>query len=60
MFTQTTDPHNRSKSQYRKYCKYCHKSNHPVSNRFLKQSEDGEKKHYSYSRSKSPMESFNL
>ena len=32
MSSQTTDPNNTSKNHFRKYCNYCHKSNHSVSN----------------------------
>ena len=37
MFTQNKDPNNKSKPQFRKYCNYCHKSNHSISNCFRKQ-----------------------
>ena len=44
MFTQTTHPNNKSKAQFGKYCNYCHKSNHSVSNCSRKQREDEERK----------------
>ena len=58
MFKQTTDPPNKSKSQFRKYCILCHKSNHFVLNCFGKKRE-GEKKRNAYSRSKSKAKTFN-
>ena len=43
IFTQTTDPKNRSKPQFQNYCNFCHKSNHSVSKCFRKQRENEEK-----------------
>ena len=58
-FTKATDPNNESKPHFRKFCTYCHKSNHSVSNCFRKQREDaGRKQNKSFSRSKSFVMSF--
>ena len=43
MFTQTSDPNNKTKPQFRKYCDDCHETNHSVSNCFRAQCEDEEK-----------------
>ena len=40
MITQTGDPNNKSKPAYRKYCSYCHKNNHSISNCYQKQRDD--------------------
>ena len=32
MVTQSGDPNNKSKPAYKKYCSYCHKNNHGLSN----------------------------
>ena len=40
MVTQTGDPNNKSKPAYRKYCSYCHKNNHSISNCYQKQRDD--------------------
>ena len=37
MVTQPGDPKNKSKPAYKKYCTYCHKNNHGVSNCYQKQ-----------------------
>ena len=58
MFSQTTDPNNRNKPAFRKYCKYCHKSNQSFSICFCKERED-ERKQISYFRSKSLAKFFN-
>ena len=57
MFTQTTDPNNESKPQFRKNCNYCSKSNHSVSNCFRKQREDKQRKQNCCSRSKASVKS---
>ena len=36
IITKTTDPNIKSEPELRKYCNYCHKSNHYVSNCFRK------------------------
>ena len=43
LLTQTTHPSNKSKPQFWKYRKYCHKWNQSFSNCLRKQREDGEK-----------------
>ena len=40
MATQPGDPNNRSKPAYKKYCTYCHKNNHDVSNCYQKQRDE--------------------
>ena len=59
MLTQTTDPTNESKPQFRKYCKYCRLYHQSVSNFFREQHEDEERRRDFYSRSKSLVKSFN-
>ena len=59
MFTQTIEPPNKNKSQLRKYCILCHKSNHFVSNYFRKKREGEERKRKAYSRSKSKAKTVN-
>ena len=31
MFTQSTDPNNKHKPAYKKYCSYCHRTNQSIS-----------------------------
>ena len=57
MFTQSKDPKNKNKPSYRKYCSYCHRTNHSISACFKKQRDDGDKRD-AYARSKSPQKSF--
>ena len=57
MFTQKTDRNIEGKPQFWKNCKVSHKSNQSIC--FCKQGEDEEKKRNCYSRSKSPIKSFN-
>ena len=57
MVTQTGDPNNKSKPAYRKYCSYCHKNNHSISNCYQKQSDDEYQK-YNNQRSRTPQQSF--
>ena len=59
MCTQTIDPNNESEPQFRKYCKYCQRSSHSVSNCFREQRKDEERKRNSYSRLESPVKLFN-
>ena len=60
MFNQTIDPNKKRRSQLRKCCKYCHKSNHYVSSCFRKQREDEKRKcNISFSQTKSPVKTFN-
>ena len=40
MVTQSGGPNNKSKPAYKKYCCYCHKNNHRISNCYQKQSEE--------------------
>ena len=40
MDTQLGDPNNKSKPAYKKYCSYCHKNNHGVSNCYQKQRDE--------------------
>ena len=57
MFTQPRDPNNKHKPAYKKYCSYCHRTNHSISACFKKQRDDEDKKD-AYTRSKSPQKSF--
>ena len=36
MFTQPRDPNNKNKPAYKKYCCYCHRTNHSISTCFKK------------------------
>ena len=53
MFTQPKDPNNKNKLEYKKYCSYCHRTNHSISACFKKQRDDEDKRD-AYARSKSP------
>ena len=57
MFTQPRDPNNNNKPAYKKYCSYCHRTNHSISACFKKQREYEDKRD-AYARSKSPQKSF--
>ena len=57
MFTQSKDPNNKNKPAYKKYCSYCHRTNHSISACFKKQRDDEDKRD-AYARSKSPQKSF--
>ena len=57
MCTQPKDPNNKIKPAYKKFCSYCHRTNHSISARFKKQRDD-EDKRKAYARSKSPQKSF--
>ena len=57
MFTQLKDRNNKNKPAYKKYCSYCHRTNHSISACLKKQRDDGEKRD-AYARSKSPQKSF--
>ena len=57
MFTQPRDPNNKTKPAYKKYCSYCHRTNHSISACFKKQRDDEDKRDR-YARSKSPQKSF--
>ena len=57
MFTQPKDPNNKTKPAYKKYCSYCHRTNHSISACFKKQRDDEEKRD-AYARLKSPQKSF--
>ena len=51
MFTQPKDPNNKNIPAYKKYCSYCHRTNHSISACF-KQQRDDEDKRDAYARSK--------
>ena len=57
MVTQSGDPNNKSKPAYRKYCSYCHKSIHSISNCYQKQRDDEPQKNNNQ-RSRTPQQSF--
>ena len=57
MVTQSGDPNNKSKPAYKKYCSYCHKNNHGISNCYQKQ-RDEEYQEYKNQRSRTPQQSF--
>ena len=44
MFTQPRDHNNKQKPTYKKYCSYCHKTNHSISACFKKQRDDEDKR----------------
>ena len=54
MFTQPKDPNKKNKPAYKKYCSYCHRTNHSISACF----NNDEDKRDAYARSKSPQKSF--
>ena len=56
MYTQPEDPNNK-KNLHKKYCSYCHRTNHSISACFKKQRDDEDKRE-AYARSKSPQKSF--
>ena len=57
MFTQPKDANNKNKPAYKKYCSYCHRTNHSISACFKKQRDEEDKREV-YTRSKSPQKSF--
>ena len=57
MVTQSGDPNNKSKPAYRKYCSFCHKKNHSISNCYQKQRDDEYQK-YNNQRSRTPQQYF--
>ena len=57
MVTQSGDPNNKSKPAYKKYCSYCHKNNHSISNCYQKQRDDEYQK-YNNQRSRTPQTIF--
>ena len=57
MVTQPGDPNNKSKPAYKKYCTYCHKNNHGVSNCYQKQ-RDEEYQNDRNPRPRTPQQSF--
>ena len=57
MATQSGDPNNKSKPAYKKYCSYCHKNNHGISNCYQKQRDDEYQRNKSQ-RSRTPQQSF--
>ena len=57
MVTQSGDPNNKSKPVYEKYCSYCHKNNHGISNCYQNQRDD-EYQRNKNQRSRTPQQSF--
>ena len=57
MFTQYRNPNNKTKPAYKKYCSYCHRTNHSISACFKKQRDDEDNRN-AFTRSKSPQKSF--
>ena len=57
MVTQSGNPNNKSRPAYKKYCSYCHKSNHSISNCYQKQGDD-ECQKYKNQRSRTLQQSF--
>ena len=57
LFTQPRDPNNKHKPAYKKYCSYCHRTNHSNSACFKKQRDDEDKRD-AYARSKASQKSF--
>ena len=57
MVTQSGDPNNKSKPAYEKYCSFCHKNNHSISNCYQKQRDDEYQKHKNQ-RPRTPQKSF--
>ena len=55
MVTQTGDPNNKSKPAYRKYCSYCHKNNHSISNCYQKQRDDEYQKYNNHELLNNPL-----
>ena len=53
MFTQLKDPNNKNKPAYKKYCSYCHRTNHSIPAYFKKQRDDEDKRD-AYAQSKFP------
>ena len=51
------NPNNKNKPAYKKYCSYCHRTNHSISACFKKQRDDEDKRE-AYARTKSPQKSF--
>ena len=57
LVTHPGDPNTKSKPAYKKYCTYCHKNNHGVSNCYQKQ-RDEEYQKYRNPRPRTPQQSF--
>ena len=57
MVIQPGETNNKSKPAYKKYCSYCHKNNHGVSNIYQKQ-RDEEYQKYRNPRPRTPQQSF--
>ena len=57
MVTQSGDPNNKSKPAYKKFCSYCHKNNHGISNCYQKQRDEGNQR-YKNQRSTTLQQSF--
>ena len=56
MVTQSGDPNN--KPAHKKYCSYCHKNNHSISNCQNQKKRDDEYQRYKNQRSRTPQQSF--
>ena len=57
MVTQSGHPNNKSKPAYQKFCSFCHKNNHGISNCYQKQ-RDEEYQRCKNQRSRTPQQSF--
>ena len=57
MFTQPRDPNNKRKPAYKKYCSFCHRTNHFISACFKKHLDDEDKRD-AQARSKSEQKPF--
>ena len=57
MFTQPRDPNNKNKPANKKYCSYCHRTNHSISACFKKKRDDEDKRE-AYARSIPSQKSF--
>ena len=57
MVAQTGDPNNKSKLANKKYCSYCHKNNHGISNCYQKQRNEVYQ-NYENQGSRTPQQSF--
>ena len=44
LFTQPRDPNNKNKPAFKKYCSYCHRTNHSISACFKNQQDDEDKR----------------
>ena len=51
------NPNNNCKPSFKKYCQYCHRTNHSISSCYIKKRDD-EQNQKRYTRSKSPQQTF--